>query len=49
MKDMKCEYDEIISHHEHIKNIKKKSHESYAEHINKLMDKYNDEKDHDEE
>jgi len=45
---MKCKYDEIISHSENIHQIKKKAHESYAEHITKLMDKYNDEKENDE-
>jgi len=40
MKNMECEYDEIISHEKNINKIKKKSKESYAEHINRLLDEY---------
>ena len=42
--EAECEYDEIITDEHMIKNIKKKSHESYAAHINRLLDEYNDEK-----
>jgi hypothetical protein len=44
MKDEECEYDEIIPDKHMVKNIKKKSTESYATHINRLLDEYNDDK-----
>ena len=42
MKDMECEYDEIVPDKRMVKNIKKKAKESYATHITRLLDEYSD-------
>ena len=43
--DKKCKYDKIIHDKEMVKNIKTKSKESYAQHINRLLVEYAEEVD----
>jgi len=43
MKDQ-CEYDEIPTHKKQMKELQK-TRESYAQHIQRLLNEYNDESD----